>query len=382
VVQPSGSPWLPIAVAPTAAVLPIRQTSTQTRPAGIDLQVRKTIAPDAFHQAPSPYAPMPIAVPAFDGQTGDQHGNDPQAYVDGYGRAADGAMAPPMAPAELAAPVVPAFDPADWGLDVDPAPATGRRRGAAAELHLDPRRPESPPSLSLPTRLFGKGKSGAARLLVLALVVGAEGVAVSSMAGHARTAPVDPSTENIAGAYEFTALSAQAKAKAKPVVAATKEAQAQQQALALAESEQASALAKAQDASSKSKVTAALQQAQAAADRVRLAAQRRDRAMRNAQKDPRALGRIMAAERGWGADQYSCLLKLWNRESQWKYNADNPSSSAYGIPQALPGNKMASAGADWRTNPKTQIEWGLGYIADRYGTPCGAWGHSESVGWY
>lgn len=62
--------------------------------------------------------------------------------------------------------------------------------------------------------------------------------------------------------------------------------------------------------------------------------------------------------------------------------ADNPSSSAYGIPQALPGRKMSSAGADWRTNPATQISWGLGYIANRYGTPCAAWSHSRSHNWY
>ena len=83
----------------------------------------------------------------------------------------------------------------------------------------------------------------------------------------------------------------------------------------------------------------------------------------------------------WGDDQFACLLSLWNRESGWRVNAAN-SSGAYGIPQALPGSKMASAGADWQTNPATQIAWGLGYIAGRYGTPCGAWDHSESNGWY
>lgn len=86
--------------------------------------------------------------------------------------------------------------------------------------------------------------------------------------------------------------------------------------------------------------------------------------------------------RGWGEDQFSCLVTLWNRESHWNAYARNPYSGAYGIPQALPGSKMASAGADWATNPATQIEWGLGYISGRYGTPCGALGHSYSVGWY
>jgi hypothetical protein len=85
---------------------------------------------------------------------------------------------------------------------------------------------------------------------------------------------------------------------------------------------------------------------------------------------------------GWGADQLTCLISLWEKESNWNSAAENPSSGAFGIPQSLPGNKMASAGADWRTNPATQIKWGLGYIAERYKTPCGAWGHSVAVGWY
>ncbi|MBF4562064.1 lytic transglycosylase domain-containing protein [Microbacterium sp. VKM Ac-2870] len=90
---------------------------------------------------------------------------------------------------------------------------------------------------------------------------------------------------------------------------------------------------------------------------------------------------MAAANYGWGDDQFACLVSLWNRESGWRVNAAN-GSGAYGIPQALPGSKMASAGADWETNPATQIAWGMGYIAGRYGTPCGAWDHSESSGWY
>lgn len=86
--------------------------------------------------------------------------------------------------------------------------------------------------------------------------------------------------------------------------------------------------------------------------------------------------------RGWSEGQFTCLVKLWDRESGWNSRAENRSSGAYGIPQALPGGKMASAGADWRTNAATQIEWGLGYIAGRYGDPCGAWQHSEQRNWY
>ncbi|MEU7278978.1 tachylectin-related carbohydrate-binding protein [Streptomyces sp. NPDC045431] len=80
--------------------------------------------------------------------------------------------------------------------------------------------------------------------------------------------------------------------------------------------------------------------------------------------------------------QWNCLDALWQRESTWKWNADNPTSDAYGIPQANPGSKMSVYGDDWRTNPVTQIKWGLNYIEDRYATPCGAWNHSQSVGWY
>ena len=78
---------------------------------------------------------------------------------------------------------------------------------------------------------------------------------------------------------------------------------------------------------------------------------------------------------------FGCLLDLWNRESGWRYDAEN-ASGAYGIPQALPGSKMASAGADWQTDPATQIKWGLGYIKAIYGNPCGAWAFEEANGYY
>lgn len=91
---------------------------------------------------------------------------------------------------------------------------------------------------------------------------------------------------------------------------------------------------------------------------------------------------LMASMYGWGDDQFGCLVSLWSRESGWNVYAENSSSGAYGIPQALPGSKMSTAGADWATSATTQITWGLGYIAGRYGNPCGAWDHSESAGWY
>lgn len=93
-----------------------------------------------------------------------------------------------------------------------------------------------------------------------------------------------------------------------------------------------------------------------------------------------AAGRLAAY--GWSQDQFQCLVQLWNQESSWQTNATNPSSGAYGIAQSLPPAKYASSGGDWLTNYRTQIEWGLGYIRDRYGSPCGAWGHEGSANWY
>ncbi|MET1060164.1 MAG: lytic transglycosylase domain-containing protein [Nocardioides sp.] len=98
--------------------------------------------------------------------------------------------------------------------------------------------------------------------------------------------------------------------------------------------------------------------------------------------DPRDVAKALLSEFGFGQEQFSCLDSLYNSESGWRVNADNPSSSAYGIPQALPGSKMSSAGADWATNPVTQIRWGLGYIQDRYGSPCSAWSFKQGNNWY
>ena len=85
---------------------------------------------------------------------------------------------------------------------------------------------------------------------------------------------------------------------------------------------------------------------------------------------------------GWSSSQFSCLKPLWQHESSWSVSASNSSTGAYGIPQAAPGSKMASAGPDWKTNASTQIKWGLGYIKSTYGSPCAAWSHEQADGWY
>ncbi|MEU0160373.1 transglycosylase SLT domain-containing protein [Streptomyces sp. NPDC006261] len=82
------------------------------------------------------------------------------------------------------------------------------------------------------------------------------------------------------------------------------------------------------------------------------------------------------------ADQFQCFSNIVNHESTWNYRATNPSSGAYGLMQALPGHKMSSAGADWQTNPATQIKWGLSYMDGRYGSPCGAWSFWQANNWY
>ncbi|WP_460819303.1 aggregation-promoting factor C-terminal-like domain-containing protein [Nocardioides korecus] len=96
----------------------------------------------------------------------------------------------------------------------------------------------------------------------------------------------------------------------------------------------------------------------------------------------RAVGYHLMLQFGFKADQWQYLDALWQRESGWNHLAKNASSGAYGIPQALPGSKMADVAPDWATNAETQITWGLAYIAARYADPQGAWGHSQRVGWY
>jgi hypothetical protein len=103
----------------------------------------------------------------------------------------------------------------------------------------------------------------------------------------------------------------------------------------------------------------------------------------NTVEGAKATARDLASSRyGWGSDQFSCLSSLWNKESGWNYQAYNSDGGATGIPQALPGSKMASAGSDWQTNAATQISWGLDYIDRAYGSPCSAWGHSQAMNWY
>lgn len=132
-----------------------------------------------------------------------------------------------------------------------------------------------------------------------------------------------------------------------------------------------------------SAAAAAFDRAAAAKAAVAAAAAAATLAAGNTPDGARSTARSLAASTyGWGDEQFQCLNQLWQKESGWSYTASNGSSGATGIPQALPGSKMASAGSDWQTNATTQIVWGLGYIAGGYGTPCAAWSHSQSMNWY
>lgn len=133
----------------------------------------------------------------------------------------------------------------------------------------------------------------------------------------------------------------------------------------------------------KAKAAALAKKRKADADEAARAAER-EKIVANAQSDPRSAARIIMSEFGFGEGQWSCLNMLWVGESNWNYRAENSSSGAYGIPQSLPGSKMATMGSDWRSNPVTQIRWGLDYIKKSYGTPCNAlnqW-NNRSPHWY
>ncbi len=145
--------------------------------------------------------------------------------------------------------------------------------------------------------------------------------------------------------------------------------------------QRASALTQKQKVAADAEAAALVQARMVAAERA-AREQARQGILDRAQSNPRAVGELLVADNGWTAAQFGCLESLWTKESGWRWNANNPTSSAYGIPQSLPGSKMASFGSDWATNPVTQIKWGLNYISNRYGTPCSAWGHSRAMNWY
>jgi hypothetical protein len=137
------------------------------------------------------------------------------------------------------------------------------------------------------------------------------------------------------------------------------------------------------DAKAAAAAAAAAAAQKAAAERAAAAEAARKLAAGNTPAGAKATASSLAASQyGWGSDQFQCLDNLWTKESGWNYQAVNANGGATGIPQALPGSKMATIAADWRTNATTQITWGLQYISASYGTPCAAWAHSQASNFY
>jgi hypothetical protein len=184
---------------------------------------------------------------------------------------------------------------------------------------------------------------------------GSAGTAQLTSVTQSQAAPAQ-TTSGLAIARQDQALRARLAAQAK----AQKEAAARRAAAKKKAAEEAAAKA------------AAKKKAEAA----------KKRAADLASATPQQIAQAMLAQFGWSSSQFSCLDQLWERESGWNVTAENAESGAYGIPQALPGSKMASAGPDWWKSAYTQIKWGLGYIQDEYGSPCGAWQHEVTTGWY
>lgn len=299
-----------------------------------------------------------------------QGGTAPTPVIGSASLATTGSLATPESPNRLFVPAPSQPAPCSGGIPID----AGLPRRRDLRLGVDP-------STALdhrvePVESAGSGDRtgaiavGVARAAVMTMLVG---VGYAVVSGHQLSLDVIP---NATG----TTDAAGAMMAAGPV--------ADDRARAESEWDVRGEVSRAKNAAEK-QTEARVAAAGAAAARVRAAkaaaaarAARLSEATRAANRDPKAVARLLAAQRGWGNTQFTCLDRLWTRESNWNYRATNPSSGAYGIPQALPGGKMASRGSDWRTNAATQIKWGLGYIADRYGTPCGAWAHSQSTGWY
>jgi hypothetical protein len=194
--------------------------------------------------------------------------------------------------------------------------------------------------------------------MALALV----GTGAVGVGSNDAVADAEPFTLSAAATHLATLSAEQSSADSSRI--SSERAGANAQRAALSAKAQAAAKAKAQ----------AVEKARVAAAEKAARAKKRASLIAGAQADPRSAARELMADYGFGgSSQWNCLNLLWEGESGWNFKAENSSSGAYGIPQSLPASKMASVGADYRTNPVTQIKWGLNYIKQSYGTPCGAW---------
>ncbi|WP_380283822.1 lytic transglycosylase domain-containing protein [Kitasatospora purpeofusca] len=194
------------------------------------------------------------------------------------------------------------------------------------------------------------------------------------------TAVAEAPAAAVVGTAGDTSADAQAAAAAQAQADAATQAQAAAAAQAQAEAD-AAAQAQAAAAAQAEAEAKAQADAKAKADAEAAASRSQERSALNSKPSYSGSPREIAAQIV-PAGQLQCFNNIVSRESSWNITATNPSSGAYGLVQALPGSKMASAGADWRTNPVTQIKWGLDYMNSRYGSPCGAWAFWQSHHWY
>jgi hypothetical protein len=211
---------------------------------------------------------------------------------------------------------------------------------------------------------------------------------VASVSAPSATVPVEDAADRAARVAEETRSATRARLVAASSQAGQRAAALEQQSRAIAvqrskiKANQKAKAAAAAKREAEAKAAAAKAKAEALAAAEAAAKAVNEQGYKPGTDDPRDIARqILKNKFGYGADQYSCFNNIIIRESNWSVTAANP-SGAYGIPQALPGSKMASVGDDWRTNPATQITWGIQYMKSRYGSPCGAWGFKSSHGWY
>jgi len=247
----------------------------------------------------------------------------------------------------------------------------------------------------VPLSRHRKAKFGRSKAVVIA-AVGALSVATAASAtaatwspqaqepqGHAARTPRLTVTDQLARSAAAAASQGSSQASSDTLVqhrlrmVQIRAATAQRQAAKKRDAEQAAKKAAAASAAAAARAAARQTQAQATAQPTQAAS-----VAPAASGSPRQIAQAMLGSFGWPASEFSCLDPLWAHESGWSVSAYNAGSGAFGIPQALPGAKMASAGPDWQTNPATQIRWGLEYIRSTYGSPCAAWSHAQATGWY
>jgi hypothetical protein len=221
----------------------------------------------------------------------------------------------------------------------------------------------------------------AAGTLSLAAVISVAGVTLTTSTAAAGT--TDAYLTSVGGNAAFHAAAGDSLSPQQVVILAkTQAVKAEHQQEVAAEKAAAKAAATKAAAKAAAAKAAAKEAAKAAAAKAAAAKAIQTAAVTTPSGTPQQIAKQMLGKYGWSSSQFSCLSPLWERESGWSVTAENSSSGAYGIPQALPGSQLASAGGDWQTNAATQIKWGLTYIHDRYGSPCGAWAHEQGDGWY